>query len=64
MTAAPIWPASGFRETEDLTRKPRRHNSRQRAYLVLTGAPTTTSPRDWFAGAEDNRDHSTRSDRR
>jgi hypothetical protein len=28
---------------------------------ILTGDLTTISPRDWFAGAGDNRDHSIRS---
>lgn len=28
---------------------------------VLTGDPTTNSPRDWFAGAGDNHDHAIRS---
>jgi len=28
---------------------------------VLKGDPTTNSPRDWFAGAGDNRDHAIRS---
>jgi hypothetical protein len=49
-------------ETEDLRREPPTPMIHDSATTpVLTDAPTAMSPRDWFAGAGDDRDHSIRS---